>query len=305
MSAASEQFGRFLKAGGIADLTDRLKLRLTGADRTRFLNGQVTANVHRLAPGDARPACVTTAKGKLNADVFLHATDDALFLDADAAVRESLPSRIERYIVADDVVLEDVSDSYRLLHLLGPVAGCELPAGIAFAARTARFGGSGRDLWIEPRHFDEVLAVLSNRAPILDEPFLESIRIEHGIPRWARELGENTLPPEAGLDRTHIDYDKGCYIGQEVISRIKSVGHVNRRLVGFKSDNPLAPGMRAYSEGAEVGTLTSTAWSFRLEKFVALGYLKRGSPMGELLARSADETGGGRLVVAFDFPISE
>jgi folate-binding protein YgfZ len=121
-------------------------------------------------------------------------------------------------------------------------------------------------------------------------PLVELVRIEAGIPRWGRELHEDTLPPEAGLDRTHIDYAKGCYIGQEVISRIKSVGHVNRRLTGFISapGEPLQAGWSVFAPGDSakpVGELTSAAWSFALAKPVALGYLRRGSPSGALLAR--------------------
>ena len=142
----------------------------------------------------------------------------------------------------------------------------------------------------------------------LSEPLLESLRIEAGIPRWGRELDENTLPPEAGLERTHIDYAKGCYIGQEVISRLKSIGHVNRRLVGFVAaeNEPLKPGLRLFApdnDAAEIGTLTSAAWSFALEKPVALGYLKRGSPMGELPAREAGDTGPARTVFAQELPL--
>ncbi len=99
------------------------------------------------------------------------------------------------------------------------------------------------------------------------------------MPRWGAELTEETLPPEAGLDQTAIDYHKGCYIGQEVISRIKSVGHVNRHLAGFTAPAPLAPGMTLHpadDPGKTAGEITSAAWSFGLETWAALGYLKRG-----------------------------
>ncbi len=300
MSDLAERYRGFLERGGIADLSDRVKLRLTGVDRVRYLNGQITANVARIRPGEARPACVTTAKGKLCADVFVHATADALFLDADAAVRETLPPRLERYIISDDATLDDVSDEMRLVHLLGPAA--ERPG-----VRANRFGRPGVDLWLGAEEFAKTWEKLSAAFCVLDEPLLESLRIEAGIPRWGRELDENTLPPEAGLERTHIDYDKGCYIGQEVISRLKSVGHVNRRLTGFTADEPLAPGLRLFApddDAAEIGGLTSAAWSFTLEKSAALGYLKRGSPMGELFAREAGKSGEGRIVRAQELPLS-
>ena len=187
----------------------------------------------------------------------------------------------------------------RLVHLIGAI---DARSGV----RVNRFGRPGLDLWLAPGEFDKTWAELSAAFCVLDEPLLESLRIEAGIPRWGRELDENTLPPEAGLERTHIDYDKGCYIGQEVISRLKGVGHVNRRLVGFVADEKLAPGLRLFAPGgdaAEIGVLTSAAWSFALEKFAALGYLKRGSPMGELLAREAGESGPGRIVRAQELPL--
>jgi len=120
------------------------------------------------------------------------------------------------------------------------------------------------------------------------------MRIEAGVPRWGAELSEDTLPPEAGLEEAAIDYHKGCYIGQEVISRIKSVGHVNRRLAGFTAAGPLAPGMTLHAPeepARNAGEITSAAWSFGLECWAGLGYLKRGLAHGAyamLDARSPD-----------------
>jgi folate-binding protein YgfZ len=143
---------------------------------------------------------------------------------------------------------------------------------------------------------------------ILDETLADLIRIEAGVPRWGYELDENTLPPEAGLDGTHIDYHKGCYIGQEVISRLKSVGHVNRQLIGFVAEDataPLEPGMSLFAaaDGPPIGLLTSTAYSFAFEKPIALGYLRRGSPSGALFAREADATGTPAVVTVRELPI--
>ncbi|MEA3210540.1 MAG: tRNA-modifying protein YgfZ [Chthoniobacter sp.] len=296
MSESAAVYREFKQRGGVADLSDRLKLRLTGGDRVRYLNGQVTANVAALAAGHALPACVTTAKGRLCAEVFLHAGADALFVDADASLRESLPGRLERYIIADDVTLEDVTDQFHLIHLLGSVApAADLFDEAAFAGRAQRFRHDGWDLALRPEVFAKLWPQLVARIPVLDAELQEVLRVEAGVPRWGRELTEDTLPPEAGLDDTHIDYHKGCYIGQEVISRLKSVGHVNRELIGFISSAgaPLAPGAVLYPpDGAEksVGVLTSTAFSFALEKPIALGYLKRGAAFPDLIARSADST---------------
>ena len=308
MSDPAETYRTFLKCGGVADLSARVKLRITGADRVRYLNGQTTADVQRLAPGIARPACITTAKGRLCADVFIHATADALFVDADAALRDTLPARLERYIIADDVMIEDVTDTLHLLHL-GGIAATRTDLRISTdAPRANRLGCGGVDLWLDPSVFENARDALTDATCALDEELLEALRIEAGIPRWGRDLDEDTLPPEAGLDRTHIDYDKGCYIGQEVISRLKSVGHVNRSLTGFIALDhaPLAPGLRIFApddDTREIGSITSAAWSFALEKHIGLGYLKRGSATGELLARPAGGTGPQRRLLVQNLPL--
>ncbi len=297
----------YRQRGGVADLSDRTKLRLTGADRVRYLNGQVTADVRKLAAGRSMPACVTTAKGRLCAEIFITATEDALVLDADGSLRESLPARLEKYIIADDVTLEDLSETMRLVH----VTGDGVDGKTALTARGAnRFGQTGVDLFLPTEIFDETWTRLASAHAVLDEGLRELLRIEAGIPRWGRELTEETLPPEAGLERTHIDYHKGCYIGQEVISRLKSVGHVNRELTGFISTEGalLKPGAQIFAAealaGKPLGTLTSVVWSFSLEKPIALGYLKRGSPTGGLLARPADATGPDASVAPHSLPFT-
>ncbi len=305
----------FQQRGGIADLSSRAKFRLTGADRVRYLNGQVTANVTRLGPADALPACVTTAKGRLCGEIFISALPDALLIDTEPELRELLFQRLEKYIIADDAALEDVTDSLALFHLLPAVT--EEPAAAPDCTppsrRARRFGPTGCDLVVPaaeaPAYLaqnasaaaqDEPSSTPDPRRPLLSAGLLDLIRIENGVPAWGRDLGEETLPPEAGLDRTHIDYHKGCYIGQEVISRLKSVGHVNRELRRFVSADevpgdsarPLAPGMTLFAAGEPnraVGQLTSAAYSFALGKPIALGYLKRGAPTDGLFARRAEE----------------
>ena len=289
--------------GGLADLSERVEIILTGADRVRYLNGQVTSNVQKLAANHTHPACVTTAKGKLCAEVLITATADALFIDADAALRDTLPARLERYIIADDVTLEDATDTRALLHFIGPP-----PSALdgAWCARSRRFGRDGWDVRLPSAAFATMKAALFSQHLLLDDALLETLRIEAGIPRWGRDIGEDTLPPEAGLDRTHIDYHKGCYIGQEVISRLKSVGHVNRRLTGFVSEDgsPLAVGAVIFAPGEAraIGVITSAAFSFALDKPIALGYLRRGSPTGGLLARPADATGAETRLAVHPLP---
>ena len=315
-----QAYDHWRRHGGVFDLSARAKLRLRGEDRVRYLNGQVTANVTKLGPGVAMPACVTSAKGKFSAEVFLSASESELYLDAVPELRESLAPRLERYIVADDVRLEDVTTQYGLLHFAGPeAAGAEFVSQFdpGVVRRARRFGPLGWDILLELSQFseiapfDEILLTFLHTGDwrLVPPELAESIRIEAGLPRWGAELNEDTLPPEAGLDRTHIDYAKGCYIGQEVISRLKSVGHVNRQLSGFVSTSgePLETGSPIFAAGAPekaIGELTSAAWSFALAKPVALGYLRRGSPTGELLTGPLGRTAitAAELPLAVHFP---
>jgi tRNA-modifying protein YgfZ len=244
-------------------LGERCLLQVHGPDAVRYLNGQVTQDVRRLlqAPGIALPACVTDAKGRLQAYVTLYlrdATQPILWIEAPMERRDALFARLSRYLIADDAEIEDISDDYSLIHRTESIAGEE-------DFSHARIGVQGWDRWLPAS------AALPDE-PMLDPLEAERIRIGHGIPAWGRELTEGMLPPEAALDATALSYHKGCYIGQEVLSRIKSAGKINRRLEKFllECEAPPAAGTLLLDEtGAEVGELTSVAHPH------ALGYLHK------------------------------
>jgi len=293
---SADLYAQIATRGAVAELP-RAKFRLTGADRLRYLNGQVSNDVRKLTPAAAMQACVMTAKGKMSADIFISAAADWLLVDAEPSLRETLAARFEKYIISDDVTLEDVTDDLTLVHIIGTLPPA-FSAGDTPARTSRRYGRPGLDILVKSDEVSAAIAQLSQHLVPIDDAMLETLRIEAGIPRWGFELGEDTIPVEAGLDRTAIDYHKGCYIGQEVISRLKSIGHVNRHLHGFISTSgaPLEPGMRLFTPAdpaREIGRLTSAAYSFALEKPVALGYLKRGTVADTLEARPANETGGG------------
>jgi len=119
MSNLAAAYDDFRQRGGIVDLVSRVKLLFTGADRARYINGQVTANVATAKTPSVNPACVTTAKGKLCADVFVSIGPSGILVDADASLAEILPPRFERYIIADDVQVDDVTETIAIVHLLG------------------------------------------------------------------------------------------------------------------------------------------------------------------------------------------
>src|SRR5688572_17810412 len=153
-------YREFQNGRGMVDLSDRVKLALRGGDRVRYLNGQVTSNVSRLAEGVSQPACILSAKGKLAADVWIAATGDALLVDADATLRETLQGRLERYIIADDVTIDDLSDEEKLVHLLTPSLDGALPPAVRIF-HSRRFGAAGYDLWIPAALFAGIWPVLA------------------------------------------------------------------------------------------------------------------------------------------------
>ncbi len=260
------------------DLSERAKFRITGTDRLRFLNGQITNDLRKASETSAIEACILNAKGKTDAHIFVSASEESFWVDAAADLRETLKVRLERYVIADDVQIEDVTDQFLLFHLLS-----KQPPALEFGRIVSvhRFAEPGWDIWVEVAQHGASLEELSLRWTLRDSDAAEVMRIEQGIPRWGREVTAEIIPIEANLEQRTIDYQKGCYIGQEVISRIKMSGQTNKRLCGLISvdDIPLQQGMKLVAPsvpGKEVGWITSATRSETIEKEIALGYVKRG-----------------------------
>ena len=267
--------------GALFDLSARAKFRITGADRLRYLNGQISNDARKATENSALHACVLNAKGKVNADIFLRADGDSFLIDLETEMREALPARLERYIIADDVQIEDVTEIFSLLHCTGETESFARAEAGAKIARADRFGIAGTDLWLPENEREIVWRELSQTMPTCGETCAEVFRIEQGIPRWGRELTEEIIPTEANLESSAIDYSKGCYIGQEVISRIKMSGQTNKRLCGLVSlsGTPLVADTRLTSDGAEgkdAGWITSATRSVALGREIALAFVKRG-----------------------------
>src|SRR5438309_6211283 len=265
--------------GVFFDFSGRTKLRITGSDRVRFLNGQITNDVRKATESTAIEACVLNAKGKMNAHLFLSAAPDCFWIDADAELREALCARLERYVIADDVQIENVTDRLSIFHVLSRAAPDINDSRRSVSTR--RFAEAGWDIWTDSTFHDAVLRRLSSMLGFFDAESAEIFRIEYGVPRWGRELTEEIIPIEANLEERAVDYEKGCYIGQEVISRIKMSGQTNKRLCGLISFRgaPLLTGMKLAATGEkskEAGWITSATRSERLGREIALAYVKRG-----------------------------
>ncbi|CAN5811151.1 folate-binding protein YgfZ [soil metagenome] len=256
MAADPARLRQFREEGGCFELAPRTVIRVGGADRLRYLNGQMSNDLRKLKAGEAMDALVLTAKGKLCAVVSVWLEGDAIIVEADAAVEESLLPRLERYAISDDVSFDLVTPAPVGWHVFGTAA--KDLAG----TRIRRLGEAGIDVVEQPAQ----VAVAST-----DE--IEILRIERGVPRWGRELNEDALPQEAGLEETAVDFHKGCYVGQEVVSRIESVGRVNRALRGFIGSFPPEAGELVSVTGEKAGRLTSAVLEPKSGKTIALGYL--------------------------------
>ena len=285
-----EQLRQAKEMGGAFLLPPRLLLRLSGVDAFRYLNGQITRDLSRMAIRHALQACILTPKGKLCAPLLIWRDNDDLMVESDPSLEEILIARLERYIVADDVSVS-IETSAPTIHLFGRLAESE-PWISAPGILVDRLGISGLDL------DEDFLGVTS--LPMLDPLVIETLRIERAIPAWGSELSEETLPPEAGLDRTYIDYDRGCYPGQEVISRLKSIGRVNRllSLLTAPGKTTLASGDEIITEEGTVGSITSVAPKLtgvgEPALVFAMAYLKRGAVEGDLPLFALDPLTGGK-----------
>lgn len=285
------------QCGSCADLSPRAKFRLTGADRVRYLNGQVTNDVRKASQEVALHACVVNAKGRIEAELFIHVSPDgdALVVDAEPGLREIVAARLERYIVADDVTVEDVTERWNVLHCFaggehGTAASEALPD--SYLVSCSRFGTPGVDLW-----WPASSSLLPVPSSLLSDQDVEALRVLRGIPCWPHELNNEAFPQEAGLEGQVMDFAKGCYIGQEVLSRIKMAGKMPRVLRRFQvSDSKIQaePGMKLMmeDEGAamkEAGVVTSVAWHPLLDRQVGLAYVRQAFEASDSLLLACEE----------------
>jgi folate-binding protein YgfZ len=326
---ALEEHTALRGAAGVLDLSFRSRLCLTGADRKKFLHGQVTNDVNRLNVGEGCYAALVNAKGKIQSDLNVYALEDEILLDFEPGYTASVMQRLEKYIIADDVQVVDVAPQYGLLSVQGPKAGDvirQLDPGAQLPAKTmsfvlsknttlgeidlmnlARTGGCGFDLFVPTATLRAVADKLVGAAKTVGGracgwQALEIARTEAGIPRFGADMDETNLAPEAGLENRAISYSKGCYIGQEVIARIRTYGQVAKSLRGLRLADSMRVlprrGDKLYRGDQEIGYVTSAVASPTLKSGIALAYVRREvNQIGtELLVRTAEGDCAARIV---------
>lgn len=272
----------------LCDMSARGRLKITGEDRARFINGQVTNDVKALESGRGCYAAFTNAKGKMRADGVILNAGGALYIDVEPGVEAPLAIELEKYIIADDVQIEPLTTVWAAFALVGDQSVetirqaelCEDPPSLPWECKSILSEDYSKGLVYRTRYAEgESFAILvdmrlkaevQNRiknaldlagGEILPIEAMEILRVEAGIPRFGVEMDESTLPQEAGIEAEAISYSKGCYLGQEVIARIKSVGHVNRTLVRVKLSQTAMRGDILSLNGKEMGKLGSAVLS--------------------------------------------
>ena len=280
------------------DRSHRTKLRVVGDDRVKFLQNILTNDLQSFSPGSGAYAALLTSMGKMVADFRVAALPESILLDAEARCREGAFPNLDKFNLGYDCEISDESDDLGMVTLIGPegrktvhrVLGESPGSGGSYecvefdwngtktvAATTDRLGLAAIDL-IVPTSSLPSLWEAFEAVPAAGFSALEMLRLEAGVPRFGVDMDESVNPMEAGLLNA-IDFDKGCYVGQEVIAKIDSLGHVNRNLVGIRieGDTPPEEGAALFENGKKVGHVTSTALSPSLGGFVALGYVHRNS----------------------------
>lgn len=289
---------RVRAAGGFIDRSYRGKLRVTGPDREDLLQSMTTNDVAKQAPDTAIPDAICTGHGKVQSLFVCVKRPDAFLLDLDPAVTGFTRDFLVKYTIIRDAQTADESDRWGHVGVYGPkaravlaaVVGGDLPdapgrvaardGGATLVLATAEFGLPGYEVWTPRDDLPGLWRKLTEHGRVHGVgPFgftaLEALRIEAGRPRFGLEVDDDVILLEAGLVEA-ANFEKGCYIGQETLSRIVFRGHVNKRLCGLLVEGPPpAPGTAVTAAGAEVGTVRSAVVSPALGRTIALAYLKR------------------------------
>lgn len=292
------EFNALISGCGAYDLGWRTRVTLTGGDRVRWLNGMVTNNVRDLAVGSGLYAFLLNPQGHILADLYIYNRGESLVVDTDQSQLEKVLAIFDKYIIMDDVEVVKGGDKPTAIGIAGPQAEkmlrdseLEFPQlqplqfvdlnwrqiGLTLV-RGDRMGVDSFELWLAPADTASVLdALVRAGAKPVGTAALELLRIAAGIPRYGQDIRERDLPQETEQRRA-VHFSKGCYIGQEIVERIRSRGNVHRKFTGFLIEGPLpAPGTKLQAEGKDIGEITSPA-SLPIgdgQLLVALGYIRR------------------------------
>jgi tRNA-modifying protein YgfZ len=293
------------RRAAFVDRSDRGRIVVSGTERASYLQGLLTNDTSALSAGRGCYAAYLTAQGRMISDLYVYELGDVMLLMMDGGVKDAVMAKLDQFIFSEDVQLGDVTGTFAQIAVVGPEAAGVVAAalgsvtrealsalpehgnvrvgwsgGAAIVTRITDSGGPGFDVYVERAQAAPLKAAFAAAdVPEMDESTAETLRIEGGVPRFRRDMDEDTIPLEAGIESRAISFTKGCYVGQEVIIRVLHRGHgrVARRLVGIVVDGSEVPphGVRIVVDGREVGEITSSTMSPALQRPIALGYVRR------------------------------
>lgn len=291
---------------GMYDLGYRALIALTGADRVRWLNGMVTNNIRDLQPGRGAYAFLLNPQGHILGDLYAYNRGESgispsIVVETDRSQVEKILATFDHYIIMDDVEVKNLSDEMTALGIAGPnsrrvlaAAGIQVPETQTLevfeatctcncdCARCTCVRGEDAEhesyeLWLSPDDLKKTWdALLAHGAKPVGSDALELLRIKLGIPRYGVDIRERDLPQETEQARA-LNFNKGCYIGQEIVERIRSRGAVHRKFTGFVwiNGDTVAPGSKIVVGEKEVGEITSARLLGEQHHGLALGYIRR------------------------------
>ena len=278
-------------------------IALAGPDRARYLNAILTNNIQALTEGRGILALLLNAQGHILAELEVYALKEELLTRSHASVRERTVATLDKYIIMDDVQLEDATDEVGSFAIEGPRSAVivQQACGVAIESlpemairevmiermpchflRRSHFGQPGAEFiarrdWL-PLLWQKILAgVRAHGGELIGINALNSLRLEARVPWFPVDFNDTVIPQEAALEETHISFTKGCYTGQEIVERVRSRGHVNRKRVNlrFSTTNPPASATKLRANGVDVGAVTSVAFSPAAGTAIGMGYVRR------------------------------
>ena len=282
-----EEYWNLRKGIALRDVSFFGKVKITGKDAQTFLHRMVSNDIKSLVPGKGTWALFLDIKGHIQGDFKLYAFPSHLLMVLQHYVRDRVVQGLDRYVISEQVAFADVTEDHGMIQLLGPRAEDFLksknvtPPAEPLSVTSARIAEIDTDIIRLGAGFAVLCAasdsmILLDRldAPVIGMRAFEVYRIEQGLSLLGKDVEETNFPQEGRMEGA-LNFQKGCYLGQEVMARIDAQGHVNKFLMGIVSDQPLAGGEKLYSGEKEVGKITSAAHSPMFQKTVALGYVRR------------------------------
>jgi tRNA-modifying protein YgfZ len=258
------------------DLSARGRLEARGRDRARFLHNITSNDVRSMSPGASCYAFLLTPQGRIRADLELFCFADRFLIDVEPELRQTVLNHILKYKVADQIELEDITEQSCAIGLEGPETGrVDFTAEGYTVAPFSVTGQPGYRIYCQPDTRPHIVALLeAGGAKAASSEDARTVRIENGKPRYGEDILETSLPQET-RQMHGVSFSKGCYVGQEIVERIRARGHVNRELQTFRLDTPepVAAGTRVNVEGREI-EVTSSVYSPEFGKVVGMGYAR-------------------------------